>query len=139
MDDFVVLRREIDLPPPAPSGGISQLVKRAQIIRAIIEGANASFQTQDINIYKLCKICIADTCKELIEATNWEARRWKAYNDYLNSGRDIDPELLFDIETSSRESKELYNRYKLLYKNLANNSVKLLTKECVICKSTKMN
>lgn len=133
--DFILLPTE---KPPAPSGGISQLVRRAQIIRLIIQGVNTDFQTSELNIYKLCKTCIADTCKELIEATNWETRKWKAYNDYLNSGRNIDPELLLDIEISARESKELYNKYKLLYKNLANTLVKLLTRDCIICKATKL-
>ena len=132
--DFVILKKKAELPP---QGGISQIVKRAKIIRAIVNGDLLDYLTQSPTIFKLCKTCIGDTCSELAEAANWETKKYKAYKDYLYSGRKIDPDLILDIETSARESKENYTKYKELYNRLVNNSVKLLTKDCIICRRTK--
>lgn len=131
-DEFILLRNKA---PLLPSGGIEQIVKRAQIINAICEN-DRLYETRYPNVYKLCKVCINDICNHLVYLSNWETRYYKSYNDYLIKNN-VDPELKKDIQLASVKAKEKHANYKQLYQQFTAASIKLVTKECVICKETK--
>ncbi len=137
-----------DSPYPAllsnDNTSFSMTIKRKEMIQNICDGTEKSYKSEYPHIVKLCRLCIADICKELTERVNFATMRFKRYtkvHDQLVAGTYPYPSqskdaLIEDLEISTTDAKYHYNQYHTLYQDLKKK--KLYTKACVICAEIKV-
>ena len=133
---FVVPKDDSDSP-----AAFSMIIKRVEMINNICEGVENRYKSEYPHIVKLCRLCIADICKELTDRINFETKRFKKYckvRDQLVAGNYFHPNkdsLIEELNVNSTDAKYLYNQYRTLFQELKQK--KLYTKACIICAETK--
>jgi len=130
-DSFIIINNKTN-----PS---CYLLNRHNIINNICNGLDNSYLTHVENIVKLCRLCISDICKKLIELSNEEIYYYNKYSEYTmscssgsgcsSSGCSVNGEML--------KCKDKYTNYIKLYKKLK--ECKLLKGECSVCKIKKID
>ena len=115
----------------------SSTLRRRELINNICENQDFGYKTQYPHIVKLCRTCINDICKQLIQLANWETTRFKKYSELLqqiNEGTYITNDIISlkqDLEINITDAKFLHNKYYSTYQKLKN--MKLYTKSCYVC------
>jgi len=104
---------------------------RIELINCICDNTERRHYTNYPNVIKLCKICMKDICKELLNRLNWETTLYKKYKKKFEENSLIS----YSVETKMNECKARYNDYKALY--LKFTKVKLCTNACIICSELK--
>ena len=126
-------------------------IQRNKIIRSICEGKNLGYVTEYKYVVKLCRVCINDVIKELINFANTLTKDYKVYNKKLktlleereaqlndsNRLKEINEsqyaELTKELKTQMTKNLSDYEKYVSLIDKFK--KVKLYTKCCYVCKA----
>lgn len=138
-EDKVLVDKQRNLEWIDRPASCSRIIEKLETISSICDSESDAYKTEIQNVAKLCRHCITDICKELIERANFETTRYKRYSTLHKSLTDESyfyPEedkgnMIEDLEINITDAKFKYAQYYALLAELK--KMRLYTEACILC------